>query len=123
MRALIVDDQSSVRRFTREILLDDGTFTSVEEAADGHTAHRILLQSKFDLAIVDIEMPGMSGLTLIAEVKQAKPTQAFLVMSALPVSEYAEAAAILGVAFLPKGCLPSSIIAAAKHAVIRCGLI
>jgi YesN/AraC family two-component response regulator len=117
MRVLVVDDQASVRRLIKAILIEDEGFSSVDEAADGLAAKRLLLEDNFDLAIVDIEMPGMSGLSLIEEVKRTKPSQSFLVMSALPVSDYAEEAAVLGAAFLPKGCRPSSIIAAAKRAI------
>lgn len=120
MRALIVDDQSGFRKLLKELLLDDGAFSAVVEAADGIAAQEILLADDFDLAIVDIDIPGKDGLALIAEIKRRKPRQPFLVLSATPVADYAEAAAMLGVRFvLPKGCLPATILADARRAVGR----
>jgi DNA-binding NarL/FixJ family response regulator len=120
MRALIADDHRIIRKALRELLLDDGAFAEVVEAADGLAALELLTVEEFDLAIVDIDMPGMDGLTLIGEVKRLKPRQSFLVLSALPVAAYAARAAIMGAAgFLPKGCRPRTIIAAAKRAVGR----
>ena len=118
MRALVVDDNHYIRKLLKEILIDDGAFVAVEEAADGIAALDLLLAEEFDLAIVDIDIPGRDGLSLIAEVKRSKPEQSFLVLSALPVSDYAERAAMLGAPFfLAKGCLPVTILAAVRRAI------
>jgi two-component system, NarL family, invasion response regulator UvrY len=120
MRALVVDDHARIRELLRSILLDDGAFDSVELASDGLAALGLLLDQDFDLAIIDIELPGIDGFRLLEYVKLRRPKQSFLVLSALPVSEIAKRAAMLGAAcFLPKGCLPSTILAASKRAVGR----
>ena len=120
LSALIVDDHARIRKYLKEIFLDSGTFKTVEVAADASVALDLFFKNDFDLAVVDIDLPGMDGFSLIEIVKNRKPEQSFLVLSAIPVSEYAMRAHKLGASrFLPKGCRPSTILAAALRAVGR----
>ena len=59
-RILIADDESSIRFVLRESLEDAGNV--VAEASDGNEARRQLAQEHFDIAFLDIRMPGPSGL-------------------------------------------------------------
>jgi two-component system chemotaxis response regulator CheY len=68
--ALIVDDSSAVRAFVRACL-EDSDFARVEEAATGFEALRLLACNAFDVVIVDVNMPDINGLELLAFMKKS----------------------------------------------------
>ena len=76
--ALIVDDSSAVRAFVRASLEDAG-FARVEEAETGFEALRLLASNTFDVVIVDVNMPDINGLELLAFMRRSPrwmgPTQ------------------------------------------------
>jgi len=65
---LVVDDELSMREFLKILLEKEGY--RVTTAAEGKTALLLAEQHHFDLMISDIRMPGMSGLELLAQLKQ-----------------------------------------------------
>jgi two-component system, chemotaxis family, chemotaxis protein CheY len=71
MRALIVDDSSFIREYMKHLLSQMGV--AYEEATDGGHALRVLESSdNFDLMLLDLNMPGMSGLECIKALREAK---------------------------------------------------
>jgi two-component system, chemotaxis family, chemotaxis protein CheY len=64
-RVLIVDDSSAMRAFVRATLEAQGIARHVVEAASGFDALRVLPRERFDLAVVDINMPDIHGLEVI----------------------------------------------------------
>ena len=68
MKILIVDDFSTMRRIIRNILKQLG-FINVEEAEDGSAAFEKLKEADYDLLITDLNMPNMTGLDLLKEVR------------------------------------------------------
>ena len=68
MKILIVDDFSTMRRIIKNLLRDLG-FTNTDEADDGNTALPMLRSGKYDFLVTDWNMPGMSGLDLLKEVR------------------------------------------------------
>ncbi|QEW05476.1 chemotaxis protein CheY [Nitrincola iocasae] len=68
IRILVVDDFSTMRRIIKNLLRDLG-FTNVEEADDGKTALPILKQGRIEFLITDWNMPGMTGIDLLKEVR------------------------------------------------------
>jgi two-component system chemotaxis response regulator CheY len=72
--ALIVDDSSAVRTFVRASL-EDADFARVEEAATGFEALRLLASNVFDVVIVDVNMPDINGLELLAFMKKSPRQQ------------------------------------------------
>lgn len=69
MKILVVDDFSTMRRIVKNLLKDLG-FTNVDEADDGNTALPKLQSGKYDFLITDWNMPGMSGLDLLKNVRK-----------------------------------------------------
>ena len=69
MKILIVDDFSTMRRIIKNLLRDLG-FTNTQEADDGNTALPMLRGGNFDFLITDWNMPGMSGVDLLREVRK-----------------------------------------------------
>ncbi|WP_350227793.1 chemotaxis response regulator CheY [Neptuniibacter halophilus] len=68
MKILVVDDFSTMRRIIKNLLRDLG-MTNVEEADDGQTALPILKQGGIDFLVTDWNMPGMTGIDLLKEVR------------------------------------------------------
>jgi two-component system chemotaxis response regulator CheY len=68
MKILIVDDFSTMRRIIRNIL-KQLEFVNVEEAEDGSIAFEKLKEADYDLLITDWNMPNMTGLDLLKEVR------------------------------------------------------
>jgi two-component system, chemotaxis family, chemotaxis protein CheY len=66
---LVVDDAATVRMYHRSIL-EKGDF-SVAEAANGYEALEVTLQRRFDLMLVDVNMPRMDGYTFVESVREA----------------------------------------------------
>jgi DNA-binding NtrC family response regulator len=67
-RILVVDDEKIVRESLFHWFQEEGY--QVDTAEDGETALRIFDKNKFDLLLVDMKMPGMSGLELLSKVKE-----------------------------------------------------
>jgi two-component system chemotaxis response regulator CheY len=68
MKILIVDDFSTMRRIIRNIL-KQLEFINVEEAEDGSVAFEKLKDADYDLLITDWNMPNMTGLDLLKEIR------------------------------------------------------
>lgn len=68
MKILIVDDFSTMRRIIKNLLRDLG-FTNTHEADDGSTALPMLKSGDFDFLVTDWNMPGMSGIELLKEIR------------------------------------------------------
>lgn len=78
MKILIVDDFSTMRRIIKNLLRDLG-FTNTQEADDGQTALPLLKNGDFDFLVTDWNMPGMTGIELLRQVRADER------LSALPV--------------------------------------
>ncbi|KTG16446.1 MULTISPECIES: chemotaxis response regulator CheY [unclassified Guyparkeria] len=68
MKILVVDDFSTMRRIIKNLLKELG-FTNIEEADDGQTALPLLKQGNFDFLVTDWNMPGMTGIDLLRNVR------------------------------------------------------
>ncbi len=68
MKILIVDDFSTMRRIIKNLLRDLG-YTNTSEADDGKTALPLLQGGGFDFLVTDWNMPGMTGIELLKEVR------------------------------------------------------
>ena len=68
MKILVVDDFSTMRRIIKNLLRDLG-FTNTDEADDGNTALPMLQTGKYDFLVTDWNMPGMTGIELLKNVR------------------------------------------------------
>ena len=68
MKILIVDDFSTMRRIIKNLLRDLG-FSNTQEADDGVTALPMLRNGDFDFLVTDWNMPGMTGIDLLKEMR------------------------------------------------------
>ena len=81
-RILVVDDEERQREIYRDILQSEGY--NSETAANGEAAVKMLDHSRFDLVITDLNMPGMTGLELLAEIVVDDPTVAVIMITGFP---------------------------------------
>ena len=79
MKILIVDDFSTMRRIIKNLLRDLG-FENTSEADDGNTALPMLKRGGFDFLITDWNMPGMTGMELLQEVRADADLQSLPVL-------------------------------------------
>jgi two-component system chemotaxis response regulator CheY len=98
MKILIVDDFSTMRRIIKNLLRDLG-FTNTQEADDGNTALPMLKKGDFDFLVTDWNMPGMTGIELLAAVRSDPDLKALpiLMVTAEAKREQIIAAAQAGV--------------------------
>jgi DNA-binding NarL/FixJ family response regulator len=82
IRVLIADDHAVVRDGTRRILEQEPDIEVVAEASDGAEAVKLAGESKADVAIIDVAMPGLDGIEATRQIKSLYPTIAVLVLSA-----------------------------------------
>ena len=83
IRVLIVDDSSVVRRTLKTVLLSDPDFSVVGAGSDGKEGMELALKLKPDLVILDVDMPRMNGLEVLAELKKKNPELAIIMFSSL----------------------------------------
>lgn len=86
-RFLVVDDYPIMRRIIRLFLCDCG-YTDIVEAADGQTAMAMLTSGEVDFLITDWNMPGISGLELLLEVRANPATQKLPVLMVTAEAEH-----------------------------------
>ena len=90
-RVLIVDDYALARETMREILSDDPTFFIVGEAPDGEPAVHLAAELLPDIILMDIELPGISGIEATRQIVAAHPD-----MHVVAVSMHAERHFVVG---------------------------
>ena len=89
MKILIADDHAYVRRGLRAILVDEFSNAQFSEAADGVGVLAELLKSRHDVLLLDINMPGRSGLEVLKDVKLIYPLLPVIMVSVQPENQYA----------------------------------
>ena len=89
IRVLIADDHKIVRDGLRRILAATTDVQVAAEAASGDEALALVKKQDFDVAMLDMSMPGLSGLDLIKRLKIEKPKLRILVLSMHGEQQYA----------------------------------
>lgn len=78
LKVLIVDDMPISRARLRRILAEDGAVEIVGECGDAAAALAVVAAEKPDLLFLDVQMPGMSGLDLVARLPNPRPAIIFV---------------------------------------------
>jgi DNA-binding NarL/FixJ family response regulator len=87
-KILIVDDQKVFRDVLTNIISETSDMTVVAEASNGDEALAMASKNDFDMVILDIAMPGISGLDVLKELKIKKPYLPILMLSMFPAEHY-----------------------------------
>jgi two-component system chemotaxis response regulator CheY len=85
MRILAVDDSATMRRIIKNHLKQAG-FEEVDEAENGRVALSLLTRQRYDLLITDWNMPEMSGLELVREVRRNDTVKTLPILMVTTVS-------------------------------------
>lgn len=115
MNILLIDDHAVVRAGARRILTEAFPSAEFGEAGDAPQAVQAVRASQWDLIILDISLPGRSGLDVLLELRVLAPTVPVLVMTMYGEIEYAVRAFRNGAAgFLTKSSAAEELIEAAR---------
>jgi len=90
-RVMIVEDHTIVREGLRALLLANPEFEVVAEAADGRMAVQRVIEAAPELVLLDLSMPGMSGLDALRQIKSHNPRTKILVLTIHTDEEYIHA--------------------------------
>ena len=96
MNILIADDHANVRRGLREIVDDAFSGTQFSEAANGDEVFTELTKSLHDVLLLDINMPGRSGMEVLRDIKSIYPHLPVIMVSVQPESQYASRCLLAG---------------------------
>jgi len=89
MKVLIADDHEVVRRGLQQIMADAFEDITVGEAETAEAAIELIRAETWDVVILDITMPGRSGLDALKEIKKDRPNLPVLVLSIHPEDQFA----------------------------------
>ena len=116
IRLLIVDDHEVVRHGLIELLTDALPDLQVGEAASSQAAFEQLMKQRWDLALLDVNIPGRNGLEILEEMTRSHPLTPALILSAFPEEEFAIRSFKLGASgYLSKNSSSSEILTAVKR--------
>jgi len=89
IRVVVADDHTILREGLRQLLGGEADIEVVAEAGDGHEVLARVRDLAFDVLLLDMSMPGKSGIELIKQVKAEKPKLRVLVLSMHEEKQYA----------------------------------
>jgi two-component system invasion response regulator UvrY len=115
IRILIADDHPIVREGYKKILMSQPDMDVTGEAGNGQEVLDLIQKKDFDLILLDISMPGRSGLEILKELKSQKPHLPVMILSIYPEEQYAVRAFRDGASgYLTKASTPKELIAAIR---------
>ena len=101
VRLLIVDDHPLVRRGIVEVLAEAFPGGTIAEASDGAEALQAVYDATWDLVVLDLSLPGRTGLDILKEMRGVRPRLPILILSTYPESQFATRALRAGATRAP----------------------
>jgi len=89
MKVLIADDHSVVREGLKQYIKTLKEIILIDEAADGNEAWAKIKEIGYDVVILDLSMPGMTGLEVLRNIKEKNMKTRVLILSVHPMEQYA----------------------------------
>jgi DNA-binding NarL/FixJ family response regulator len=89
IRVVLADDHTIVREGLKQLLSAAGDLQVVAEAVDGHQVIACARDIEFDVLVLDMSMPGKSGMDLIRQLKAEKPKLRIVVLTMHHENQYA----------------------------------
>ena len=115
IRVLLADDHAVVRKGIREFLEEDPEITVVAEAGDGGEACRLVGEHHPDVAVLDIQMPRVTGIEATRQIKAAYPDVRVLILTAYEDDPYVFALLRAGAdGYLLKSADPDDLVRASQ---------
>jgi two-component system invasion response regulator UvrY len=110
-RVLLVDDHPVIRQGIRRILTNALSDLDVAEAETGEQAIALCEAGPWDLVVLDLSLPGVSGLEVIRDLRLEQPHARIIVVSVHPPHQFARRAMSVGaVAYLEKSAAPEEMV-------------
>jgi DNA-binding NarL/FixJ family response regulator len=120
LKVLIVDDHPVVRQGLKEILSDEPDI-AVSESGEPREALQMIREQNFDLAVLDLDLPGMTGLDVLKEIKRERASMPVLILSVYPEGQFAVRTLRAGASgFLSKDAAPEELVKAVRK-ILRGG--
>jgi DNA-binding NarL/FixJ family response regulator len=114
-RILIADDHAVVREGLRQIIAKHSDMVVVDEAANGPDVLNKIRSTSYDVVVLDLSMPGRSGLEILADIKRERPDLRVLVLSVHSEELYAMRALKAGASgYLTKESAPEQLVEAIR---------
>lgn len=118
VRVLIADDHAIIREGLRQVLAANPAIEVVGDAASGNEALELLEKHNPHLLILDLSMPGRSGIELIKHIRAAHPRTVILVLSMYKEEQFAVRAIRAGASgYLSKECAGAELLSAVMRIV------
>ena len=115
LRILIADDHPIVRRGLRQTIAETSDMVVADEASNGWEVLSEVRASYYDVVLLDISMPGRSGVDILRELKNKRPRLPILILSIHPEEQYAVSALRAGASgYLTKESAPDELVAAIR---------
>lgn len=115
IKILVADDHAIVREGLKQILVETSGIIVAGEASDGNQALNQVRKGDYDLVLLDIAMPGLSGLEVLKQLKSERPDLPVLMLSMYPEEQYAVRTLRAGASgYLTKQSAPDELIAAIR---------
>ncbi len=115
IKVLLADDHYIVREGLRRVLEDSNEIKVIAEAADGETAFDEAMDKKPDVAVIDISMPGMDGLEVVARMSSYCPDIPVLILTMHDEEQYVIRAIEAGaMGYVTKQSAPEQLVEAVK---------
>ena len=115
IRVAIVDDHALVRAGLRQFLSEHVDLRIVAECSSAREAMDVVRQETADVILLDISMPGTSGVDALQAIKARAPDLAVLILSSFPEEHYATTLLRQGASgYLAKDCDPEEIVKAIR---------
>src|ERR1035438_10543585 len=117
-RILIADDHELLRRGLLSILAEAFPDLAAGEAVNAAQALEAVEKKPWDVVLLDINMPGRSGLDALQDIKRLRPQLPVVVLSVFPEEDYAVRAFKLGACgYISKQCASGELLAAIRKAL------
>ena len=118
MRIIIADDHALIRKGLKEILQQVEGLLLLDEAQNGSELLLKIEENDYDIIVLDISMPGKSGLDILKDLRNIKPEIPVLILSVYPEEQYAIRVLKAGAAgYLTKDSAPDELVSAIKKIV------
>jgi DNA-binding NarL/FixJ family response regulator len=115
MKILLADDHAVVRHGLKQILTDAFKRATYGEARNAQEALDLVWKEDWDVVVLDITMPGRSGLDVLREIKKSKPRVPVLVLSMHPENQFAVRVLKCGASgYMTKESAPDELVGAVK---------
>lgn len=116
MKILLADDHALVRRGVAHVLREDIADLDITEAGTAQDALQAVHTSRWDLVILDVNLPDKSGLEVLKDIKRTYPTLPVLMLSLYPEAQYARRALKAGASgYLTKDTAPEEVTNAVRR--------